>query len=112
MTRLEPSYGTHSAVTGTNFLVHRKLMPKEGCSETFRISLQEKKRVPFCPCNVQMCTTVHSVRQDCLDFMPETTFTVKLPVLQLIGMARSRLADVLYSTRFSARGIDRAQLDS
>lgn len=42
-------------------------------------------------------------RQDHLNFMPETTFTVKLPVLQHIGMA--------YSTRLSVHDIDRAQLD-
>lgn len=47
---------------------------------------------------------VYQGRQDRLDFMPETTFTVKLPVLQHIGMA--------YSTRFSAHDIDRTQLDS
>lgn len=41
-------------------------------------------------------------RQDHSNFMPETTFPVKLPVLQHIRMA--------YSTRFSVHDIDRAQL--
>lgn len=42
-------------------------------------------------------------RQDYSNFMPETTFTIKLPVLQHIGMA--------FSTRLSVHDIDRAQLD-
>lgn len=73
---------------------HVLCVPKEGCSETLRISSQKRVQYSELRCNVPMCTTVRLGRQDRSNFM-KPPFPVKLPVPQHVyGMARSRLADV------------------